>query len=718
MKKINLIFGLHNHQPVGNFDFVFEDAYEKSYRPFLDVLDKHPGIRVVIHNTGILFEWLADNKPEYIERLKGLIADNRLEIMTGGYYEPILPIIPDADKIGQIQKLTQFIKDKTGYDATGMWLAERVWEPQLARHMARAGVKYTVLDDSHFRSTGIPESQTHGYFFTEDEGELLAAFPISEKLRYTIPFMDPQATIDYLREVSTEDGLSTVVMADDGEKFGVWPDTYRHCYEAGWLDNFFSILEQNSDWINVTTFSDVLGETPPLGRTYLPTASYFEMMEWTMPPKAILQYESFVDDLKEAAKYEDNKVFVRSGFWRNFFTKYDESNQMHKRMLQVSRRLAKLDGKLTEDQRAKISDGLWAGQCNCGYWHGVFGGLYLGHLRDGLYRNLIEADHVLDQAEHGDKPFVSCYEEDMLADMTPEVIAENAQQKLIFKPNQGGQLLEHDWKTNGFNFTNMLTRRFEAYHKKVAEAAGPDEAAAASEGKSIHDIVLAKEANLQQYLTYDWYRRNSLVDHFLGDASNIENFRTAQFAEDGDFVNQAYEIETISDDDKKAVVKLTRNGHVHQPDGVRTVTLEKTISFGQDETGFKASYKISNTSRQKLKTRFAVEVATNFLAGDAPDRYYVGVDGSAENNKLNSLGVQKNVREVGFVDEWVNAKYAIQFADEVGEVWRAPIETVSLSESGFERVFQGSVLMPVIPLELDAGASVTFEFEVVVTHYK
>ena len=46
MKSINLIFGCHSHQPVGNFDFVFAQAYDKAYVPFIDVLERFPAVRV------------------------------------------------------------------------------------------------------------------------------------------------------------------------------------------------------------------------------------------------------------------------------------------------------------------------------------------------------------------------------------------------------------------------------------------------------------------------------------------------------------------------------------------------------------------------------------------------------------------------------------------------------------------------------------------------
>jgi len=701
MKKINFVFGLHNHQPVGNFDSVFADAYDLAYKPFLDVLDRHPKIRVVVHNTGILWEWLAKHRPEYLVRIRGFVKSGQMELMTGGFYEPILSVIPDADKVGQIRKLTEFVKQNTGYEATGMWLAERVWEPGLVTPMAQAGVKYTVLDDSHFRSTGIPEKDTHGYFYTEDLGATVAAFPISEKLRYTIPFLEPEETINYLRSVATADGQATVVMADDGEKFGVWPNTHEHCYKKGWLERFFTALEQNFDWINMTTFADVVKATKPLGRTYLPTASYFEMMEWTMPPSAILQYEDFVHELQREGKYDANKVFVRAGFWRNFFTKYAESNQIHKRMISVSRRLEKLSAQATPEQRHAAQDGLWASQCNCGYWHGVFGGLYLGHLRNGLYKSMIDADKVLDQVEFGGKSFVRVSKSDFLADMNDAVVLESSRQTVIVKPDQGGQIIEHDWKPRSINLTDALTRRFEAYHKKVSLAAAPGDDMSHNEGKSIHDIILAKERNLEQYLTYDWYRRSSLVDHFLGDNADLQSFRTARFAEDGDFVNQPYGAVTEQKGDSVRVT-LVRNGNVYRTSGALAVQVAKTISLKKDSDVLEVYYTVTNQSGSQLKTRFGVETVVNLLAGDAHDRYYLGVDSAIENPRLNNPGTQSGVSEFGAADEWMDLKFAVSVS-KPADVWRAPIETVSLSESGFERVYQGSALMPVWRLDLAPG---------------
>ncbi len=274
MKKIKFVLGIHNHQPVGNFKWVFEKGYDIAYKPFLDVMLKHKNIKWNLHSSGMLWEFMLEEHPEYIKAVKGLISKGTLEIISGGYYEPILSVIPDVDRTGQIKQLSDFIKNKLGYDCKGAWVAERVWEPSLVKSLADTGIKYTILDDVHFMAAGLKENDLKGFYTTEDQGKVISVFPISQRLRYLIPFQDVSVCIDYFRQLANEDKDIVVVMADDGEKFGMWPGTNKHVYENGWLDNFLTALEKNSDIVETTTFSEVLDTMKPSGRIYLPTNSY------------------------------------------------------------------------------------------------------------------------------------------------------------------------------------------------------------------------------------------------------------------------------------------------------------------------------------------------------------------------------------------------------------------------------------------------------------
>jgi alpha-amylase len=734
MKTVNLVLGVHNHQPIGNFDHVFEEACHKAYRPFLDVLDRHPGIRFAFHNTGCLLDWIVEHHPDYIQRLRELVERGQAEILGGAYYEPILPVIPDHDKVGQMRLMNDEIERLFGVRPRGMWLAERVWEPHLPRFIHEAGLEFAALDDSHFKCAGLTEIQTFGYYLTEEAGKAMAVFPINERLRYTIPFHDPADTIDYLRSAATDDGSRLVVMTDDGEKFGIWPETHKHCYEDGWLERFFAALEENASWIRLMSFGEALDRLKPLGRVYLPTASYGEMMEWALPADAVERYEDFVKSLKDRPDFADEKIFVRAGFWRNFLAKYDEGNHMHKRMVRVSEKIASaLERQPRSEKLHRAQRALWRGQCNCAYWHGVFGGLYLTHLRSAIYRNLIEADALADQAAHRGKSWTDVDESDLDCDGHKELTVATPAQILIFKPVAGGALVEHDHVAAHFNLIDVLGRRKEGYHRQVIELA---QRRAKAEGAtaSIHERVAAKETGLERLLHYDWHRRASFLDHFIAPDATLDEFAESRQREEGDFVNQPYAVaiggrpaapkhaaaqhgaSAASAPAGGAEVKLERRGSLYRLDGVFPLHVSKVLNISDTAVAIAAAYRITNVGDRAVRTRFGVEFCVNFLAGNAFDRYYKINGAQPSPAQLASRGADERVNSFGAVDEWLRLEARVTPGEPMA-LWRFPLETVSLSEDGFERVYQGSVMFAHGLLDLSPGESRDFTFRYEVLPY-
>ena len=264
-EKITFTMILHNHQPVGNFDWVFADAARDAYVPFLDVLERHPGIKCGLHTTGPLLEWFEQHDPGYLDRVRDLVAAGRIEVLGGAFYEPIVSVLPDEDRRGQFDMMNEWIEARFGVRPVGCWLAERIWEPGLASVVGESGIFYTALDNTHFQSAGLDDADIWGSYVTDDQGVPLRVLPIDYRLRYLIPFHDPQETIDYLGELRGQ-GVAAVTYADDGEKFGVWPGTKEWVFGKGWLDSFLGLLEENADWIDVRLAGDYVRSTPPLGR--------------------------------------------------------------------------------------------------------------------------------------------------------------------------------------------------------------------------------------------------------------------------------------------------------------------------------------------------------------------------------------------------------------------------------------------------------------------
>lgn len=708
MKKINLLLAIHNHQPVGNFDFVFQHANDHAYKPFVDALEKHPQIRISLHYSGILLDWMRKKQPAFLLRIRKLVKSGQVELLSGAYYEAILPVLPEEDRQGQVRKLNEAIKKDFHTVPTGMWLAERVWEQQIARSVADSDVSFVLLDDTHFLSAGLREEDLLGYYMTEEGGKKLALFPVSKPLRYTIPFQPVQKTVELLRDLASESEDRVVTFGDDGEKFGVWPTTYKHVYEDGWLEEFFRTLEENSGWLNIRHFSEVLQSVRPVGRIYLPDSSYKEMTHWVLPSEAFRRYEELSEKMDADESLKKYQQFVKGGFWRNFFVKYPEANTLHKKMLRVSKRAHTL-----EKRGKRVSSALeylWAAQCNDAYWHGVFGGLYLPHLRAEAFRNLLRAENTLNAVEGSRSVRVT--ETDLDCDGYDELLIESPEVNAYFKPDSGGSIFELDYLPVSFNVSNVLTRHEEGYHKKLLALEQEHSSGSGSEGvASIHDLVLQKEKNLKQYLTYDSYRRASLLDHFLGNETTLEDFSRSKYAEKGDFVNRPYQ-HKVEKKGKSLRLSLWREGHVWQGDRSLPLRVSKRFNLKSGSSILTFEYELENQTSEMLDLWFGVEFCFALSAGDAPDRYYRCEGVSMQDRQLKSMGSIENVTSVSLVDEWLGVEVKLSF-EQPPLVWRFPIETVSLSEAGFERVYQGSVVFPNwhIHLEKKWNASLLLELK-------
>ncbi len=297
MSSIKFSFCVHNHQPVGNFDHVFEACFQNAYQPYFQILKTFPSLKTAAHFSGPLLEWIQKNHPDFLNLLRELVQAGRLELLGGGFYEPILSILPTHDAVGQLQMMNDFLEQNIGARPRGAWLTERIWEPEIPEILSAAGLEYTVVDDAHFHYAGLEQGSLDGYYITEHKGVALKVFPIQKNLRYAIPFKLPEETLALFREAA-ESGKSALVYADDGEKFGVWPETYQWVYEEEWLKRFFLALEDNQDWLQTATFSERLDASPPTDRVYLPPASYDEMMEWALPVSAGKRLHAVKEDLQ------------------------------------------------------------------------------------------------------------------------------------------------------------------------------------------------------------------------------------------------------------------------------------------------------------------------------------------------------------------------------------------------------------------------------------
>jgi len=645
--KTSLLFGIHCHQPIDNFDWVLKEAIEKSYKPFFEILKEFPTFKCSIHYSGWLLEYIEENDKELFSLMKSL--SNQLEFFTGGYYEPVLSAIPSTDRVGQIKKLSNYIKKHFNQQPKGLWLTERVWDNSIIKDLKECGIKYVVVDDYHLLTSGVKTENLNGYFLTEDSGESIALFPINQALRYAIPFYSLEKTENILESFSNLDGKNGAIIFDDGEKFGIWPKTYETVYEKNWLRDFFAQTLANEK-ISVDTFEEFYTNNPPIALSYLPTVSYFEMGEWSMSCKDTLALEDLLENNPESHQ------FIRGGTWKNFLTKYQESNWIHKRYIELSKK---------QDTQLKYKDALYKTQCNDVLWHGVFGGIYLPNLRDNAFKYIIECEKLIpSKREKLDIDFDG-YEEYKYN--TSELLT-------IVSLKNGGQIFELDILEKNFNLQNTLTRYEEAYHSKI-EVNKEEEVTtplASNDIATIHDNKLIVDEDIS--LVTDWYFKKSAIDHIVPNDTTAIDFYNSSFHELSDFTNQPYELKKS----KAKTLTLRRDGGIFTDKKYET-SLEKKYQFVKNTI----SVNISINTEFETPLLYIQEWNLHFA--------------SLENLTFNGIVITEELKSEPYTlttqcleiyDNYLEKTLIFSFEKEI-EIIIFPLNSVSQSEQGVDLTNQG-----------------------------
>ena len=481
MTPIRFAFGLHLHQPVGNFDHVFAQHVEDVYRPLLDTLADREFLPVVLHLSGPLLEWLERarvglSRPAGTTggRRQGRDAPRRLLRAGPGLAARARP--GRADRVDA----RRGPRRDSASRRVGLWLTERVWEPELAADLSDAGVRYALVDDRHFLATGFSRRAAPRALLDRERRQ--ARRPLSHRRAAPIPDSVPAAGGDRglppraarrrprprgagrrrreIRRLAGHQGLglragmARPVHRDDrtagGERRGAAEPARRGAGRGPERRHRLPARPARiARWR--------AGRCHPMPRSDSPGWSAISARRASPGPTARWSAE-------------------RTGaiFWSSI-----PSRTGCTRRCRRSRRCARERGDPPEARRA-----IGRAQCNDAYWHGVFGGLYLPHLRDAIWRNLAAAEAAAPAAARAwpGNGSTSTATATRRSGSTPPAFS------AIVSPHRGGAIEEYTVFSRGINFANVLTRRREAYHdlalERQADSAGHGDGGTAS----IHDI--------------------------------------------------------------------------------------------------------------------------------------------------------------------------------------------------------------------------------------
>jgi len=480
-------------------------------------------------------------------------------------------------------------------------------------------------------------------------------FPINKTLRYILPFKPSSEVVNYIESLADEKTNAAVIF-DDGEKFGIWPKTYEWVYEKEWLRSFIEKILAN-DKIESILYKDFIYKHPPLGIAYLPTTSYFEMGEWSLRADDAVRMEKMKEALSKDGFDEISiEKFVKGTIWKNFLVKYSEANRIHKRVLELSKKRVK---------SKEYEETLFKAQTNDVLWHGVFGGLYLPNLRDNAYRFIIECENLRSKKE-------KIKVKDINFDGYKEAKFSNENIIAIFDSKEGGQLTELSVRDKAFNFQNTLTRYKESYHQKILENR-EFHIENKSEGEGIETIHSFREEDIKKYkklLKFDWYIKNSFIDHITDKSFTLDSFDNCTFWEYGDFANQPFSLEK----DKNEVI-FKREGGIYKDSKKYETLLTKRFSLKDNFLTFDI-----NLNTENMENLFYV-LECNFHFASLNE---ITINGET----FEKVKILNDVDEVIIKDFYTEKEIQFVF-DKKSDLYLCSLDTLSQSEAGFETINQG-----------------------------
>lgn len=658
MRAIQLILGSHNSQALDLHGPDRESIYEHAYKPFLKLLYNHSQTRFTLYYSGILIEWLEKYHSEFVDVLTEMVKRRQVELLGGPFYEPLLPLIPKSDRIGQIERLTTHLRKCFGRRPRGAWIPGGVWDQRVASNVAAGGIEYIFLPASTF---GLhPDGRDHTPILTEDQGKTVTVFPLATDPIARLFHDEPQSIIDRLRRIArgtpatddpTDPGAVLSLIFDGGEigTGGLDSDT-----AAEWYDAFLTLLAANQDWIRVQTPWRVLRDRRPRRIRYAPASPLSDLTEWA----------------GTNGQREGDFSF------RSILERYPESARLYAKMHHTHLLVNQIKGDKYRKQTAR--EELWRGQSHFAYWHNPTGGVYSASLRKATYAALIEAEKMT--RERG--IFIPA--------LTRVDFDLDGEEEILYQGNEinayldrlGGRLFELDFIPRNWNYLDTFERRPEPFHDETSRAAG-----------------------------FDSWPRSAFVDHLLQPDQTFDAFARGERHLVGDLTLLPYEIKSL-DKDHNTVVFV---GTIDAPDTFGRLEVHKTFQFTKNRID--VSYRFVNVGMGAISASFGSETNLSFYSLD-PGKLRMHVRSGRSRREESPESVERSgVTDAQFIDTHNSATITLTPSDKP-DFWSRPVQAVGKKGHDLHWFYESTSSVFLWSMELEPGAEQTWSLSLRIDRLK
>ena len=557
-----VIIGAYNLLPEGTEEQAFEETYQVCWRPFLSVLYRFPTIAAVLHYSGTVLHWLESRHPEFLMLLEEMVLRKQIELLGGGFFGPLMPLIPGPDRLGQAELLTTFIRRSFGKRPRGCWLPDYAWEPSLASSLQSCGFDYSFLPEKQFRIAGVAPEDLGSPVMTEDQGRSLIVFPVFDALESFSEPMPMEEALTQLQSRVGEQRLYTVLFPGELAR-QLWSASKLESPDV-FFERTFAALQREGLRFETTTPMRYLKSARDFKRAYFPGCASAVLMERSMPAdipghasRAKKGVGKSADPARASGSAAEDEPSAVVGSLRRLLLRHEESLALYAKMHYVRILVGQLRGDKSRKKTAQVE--LWRGQCGGAYWRGSGGGISRLPVRAAAYAALIEAEKITRQRGSFSPGIISA---DMDFDGVKEIVYQSADIN-AYVQLQGACLSELDSLKTRTNYINVLDSQERAPRRLC----------------------------------------------FRDSISEKGSFGTDR----GSFSDARYSL--VEAEKPASVVSLFREGQADISGKRRFLAIKKTYSFRKG--GFSVEYEVASKESTPLSLRLGVDL--NLSAGFSPE---------------------------------------------------------------------------------------------------
>ena len=110
------------------------------------------------------------------------IEDGSLEILGGGYYDPMIPLFPTELSSMQIAKHGKLLWKQFGIEPIGYFNSSMVWEMEMTTLLEKHRFEYALVQEASLQDALGRTTPVSGWYSIEDKGSFMRVVPVSQKL--------------------------------------------------------------------------------------------------------------------------------------------------------------------------------------------------------------------------------------------------------------------------------------------------------------------------------------------------------------------------------------------------------------------------------------------------------------------------------------------------------------------------------------------------------